>query len=166
MDIDLAALGPAQVYGLMTQTLIPRPIAWVLSENSDGGLNLAPFSYFNAVCSSPPLVMISVGKKPDGSFKDTRVNIEGRRFTVAADALRPSDNSETMNLGGEFALNEYLFLRGGYKSLFRSDSYEGLTFGAGFAFNSGQMWALKVDYAYTNYDLMDDVHIASIGVAF
>jgi flavin reductase (DIM6/NTAB) family NADH-FMN oxidoreductase RutF len=82
MDIELAGLGGAQIYGLMTQTLIPRPIAWVLSENAGGGFNLAPFSYFNAVCSSPPLVMISVGKKPDGSFKDTRVNIEQRGHFV------------------------------------------------------------------------------------
>jgi flavin reductase (DIM6/NTAB) family NADH-FMN oxidoreductase RutF len=83
MNFDLDALTPDQVYFRMTQTLIPRPIAWVLSENADGGLNLAPFSYFNAVCSDPPLVMISVGKKPDGSHKDTRVNIEQRgRFVI------------------------------------------------------------------------------------
>jgi flavin reductase (DIM6/NTAB) family NADH-FMN oxidoreductase RutF len=83
MNIDFDSLSPSQVYSHMTQTLIPRPIAWVLSENADGGLNLAPFSYFNAVCSDPPLIMLSVGKKPDGSFKDTRVNIEQRgRFVV------------------------------------------------------------------------------------
>ncbi len=62
----------------MIQTLIPRPIAWVLSEIQQDRYNLAPFSYFNAVCSDPPLIMLSVGRKPDGSFKDTRVNIEQR----------------------------------------------------------------------------------------
>lgn len=83
MYIDLDQLTPNQVYVQMIQTLIPRPIAWVLSENADKGFNLAPFSYFNAVCSDPPLIMLSVGKKPDGSFKDTRVNIEQReRFVV------------------------------------------------------------------------------------
>jgi flavin reductase (DIM6/NTAB) family NADH-FMN oxidoreductase RutF len=66
----------------MIQTLVPRPIAWVLSENSEGRYNLAPFSYFNAVCSNPPLMMISVGKKPDGSHKDTRANIEARQHFV------------------------------------------------------------------------------------
>jgi flavin reductase (DIM6/NTAB) family NADH-FMN oxidoreductase RutF len=78
MYINLSELSESQVYFSMTQTVIPRPIAWVLSENQSGSLNLAPFSYFNAVCSDPPLVMISVGKKPDGSFKDTLVNIEQR----------------------------------------------------------------------------------------
>lgn len=82
MLIDFAALSADQVYQQMIQTLIPRPIAWVLSENADGGYNLAPFSYFNAICSDPPLLMISIGKKPDGSPKDTRVNIEQRRHFV------------------------------------------------------------------------------------
>ena len=82
MILDLSQIKPAQVYFHMIQTLIPRPIAWVLSEIEDGRYNLAPFSYFNAVCSDPPLIMLSVGKKPDGSFKDTRVNIEQRRDFV------------------------------------------------------------------------------------
>lgn len=88
MIIDLAALKPAQVYFTMVQTLIPRPIAWVLSEIEPNKYNLAPFSYFNAVCSDPPLIMLSIGKKPDGSFKDTRVNIEQRRDFVVHIAHR------------------------------------------------------------------------------
>ncbi len=82
MYIDLAELNPSQVYFTMIQTVVPRPIAWVLSENPRGRFNLAPFSYFNAVCSEPPLLMVSIGKKPDGSFKDTRVNIEQRKDFV------------------------------------------------------------------------------------
>lgn len=88
MILDLSALKPAQVYFHMIQTLIPRPIAWVLSEIGQNRFNLAPFSYFNAVCSDPPLVMLSVGKKPDGSFKDTRINIEQRRDFVVHIAHR------------------------------------------------------------------------------
>jgi len=104
MNIDLDALTPDQVYFRMTQTLIPRPIAWVLSENPDGGLNLAPFSSFNAVCSDPPLVMISGGKKPDGSNKDTCVNIEARGDFVVHIAHRDqvravSDSSATLAAG-------------------------------------------------------------------
>jgi flavin reductase (DIM6/NTAB) family NADH-FMN oxidoreductase RutF len=78
MILDLDELAPNQTYFQMIQTLIPRPIAWVLSENAGGSYNLAPFSYFTAVCAEPPLVMISLGHKPDGSLKDTRVNIEQR----------------------------------------------------------------------------------------
>ena len=82
MEIDLDTLSANRVYHAMVRTVIPRPIAWVLSENAGGNYNLAPFSYFNGVCSEPPLIMISVGKKPDGSPKDTRVNIEERRDFV------------------------------------------------------------------------------------
>ncbi|MCG2634484.1 MAG: flavin reductase family protein [Gammaproteobacteria bacterium] len=82
MIIDLADLSPNQVYYSLIQTLIPRPVAWVLSENSGGNFNLAPFSYFSGVCSDPPLIMISVGQKPDGTNKDTRVNILARRHFV------------------------------------------------------------------------------------
>ena len=88
MILDLSVLKPAQVYFHMIQTLIPRPIAWVLSEIEQDRYNLAPFSYFNAVCSNPPLIMLSVGKKPDGSFKDTRVNIEQRKDFVVHIAHR------------------------------------------------------------------------------
>lgn len=60
----------------MTQTILPRPIAWILSESHDQSLNLAPFSYFNAVSSNPPLVMVSMGAKPStGGYKDSLTNI-------------------------------------------------------------------------------------------
>lgn len=82
MYIDLDDLSPSQTYHQMIQTLVPRPIAWVLSENRDGSLNLAPFSYFTAVCSEPPLLMLSIGRRPDGSPKDTLENIEHRSHFV------------------------------------------------------------------------------------
>lgn len=83
MYIDLNHSTPAQAYLQMAQTLVPRPVAWVLSENENGSYNLAPFSYFNAVCSDPPLLMLSIGNKPSNQPKDTRLNIEHRKyFTV------------------------------------------------------------------------------------
>jgi flavin reductase (DIM6/NTAB) family NADH-FMN oxidoreductase RutF len=88
MHIDLSELSPSKTYFTFIQTLIPRPVAWVLSENSDRGFNLAPFSYFNAVCSDPPLVMLSIGKKVDGSLKDTRRNIVERKHFVVHIAHR------------------------------------------------------------------------------
>jgi len=88
MILDLSQLKPAQVYFHMIQTLIPRPIAWVLSEIKQDKYNLAPFSYFNAICSNPPLIMLSIGKKPDGSLKDTRVNIEQHKDFVVHIAHR------------------------------------------------------------------------------
>lgn len=82
MLFHIDQLTPNQVYHTMIQTMIPRPIAWVLSENHDKSLNLAPFSYFAPVCSDPALIMISIGKKPDGTVKDTRQNILERPHFV------------------------------------------------------------------------------------
>ena len=104
MIIDFADLSASQVYHAMTQTLIPRPIAWVLSENPGGNFNLAPFSYFTAVCSEPPLVMLSIGSKPDGDLKDTRRNlVEGRPFVIhiaTSDlAVQLTETSRSLPLG-------------------------------------------------------------------
>ncbi|MSR88349.1 MAG: flavin reductase family protein [Candidatus Margulisbacteria bacterium] len=70
------------MYALMSQTIIPRPIAWVLSDNGDTSYNIAPFSYFNAVSTSPPVLYISAGKKQDSFKKDTLKNIEARSHFV------------------------------------------------------------------------------------
>ncbi|WP_194435085.1 flavin reductase family protein [Vibrio fluminensis] len=75
MNIDMSTLSSAEAYHLMTQTVVPRPIAWVLTESSTNNYNLAPFSYFTAVSSSPPLLMFSVGNKPGGEPKDTVRNV-------------------------------------------------------------------------------------------
>jgi flavin reductase (DIM6/NTAB) family NADH-FMN oxidoreductase RutF len=96
MNIDLATLSAGEVYFSIIQTLVPRPIAWVLSENANGRYNLAPFSYFTAVSSNPPLLLISVGKKPDGSDKDTHVNIRQRSHYVIH--IPSGDQLEAMNL--------------------------------------------------------------------
>jgi len=100
MYIDFTSLSPNAAYFTIVQSLIPRPIAWVLTENDHGHFNLAPFSYFTAVSSKPPLLMISLGKKPDGSAKDSRVNLEKRRQCVVhiasqdqLDALNASSKS-------------------------------------------------------------------------
>lgn len=82
MHVDLSKLSPNRAYFTLIQAVIPRPIAWVLSNNANDTLNLAPFSYFNMVCSDPPLLMLSIGKKRDGSLKDTRRNIIERTHFV------------------------------------------------------------------------------------
>jgi flavin reductase (DIM6/NTAB) family NADH-FMN oxidoreductase RutF len=79
MLLNFSELSPNQIYHTMIQTVIPRPIAWVLSENEQGSFNVAPFSYFTAVSSSPPLMMFSVGKKSANEPKDTLKNISVKK---------------------------------------------------------------------------------------
>ncbi len=57
--------------------VIPRPIAWITSFDEHGVLNLAPYSYFNIVTDTPPMIMFSTtSKHPDGGLKDTLQNVE------------------------------------------------------------------------------------------
>lgn len=82
MEIDPDRLDPRAAYQLMISAIIPRPIAFVTSVSRAGVVNLAPFSYFNAVSTSPPIIMIAVGRRK-GEKKDTWRNIEeGREFVV------------------------------------------------------------------------------------
>ena len=76
MEFSAQALKPLDLYKLMTGAVIPRPIAWVSTQNQLGELNLAPFSFFNAVCASPPTLMVSVGRREDGQPKDTARNAQ------------------------------------------------------------------------------------------
>jgi len=63
-------------YAWMISSVVPRPIAWVSTLSKEGVCNLAPFSYFNGVCSDPPIVSIAIGRKRGGVKKDTLTNIE------------------------------------------------------------------------------------------
>ncbi len=76
MQIDPAFHSTADNYKLLTNLVVPRPIAWVTSLSEIGVVNLAPFSFFNAVGSDPLYVMVSVGKRDNGEFKDTAKNIQ------------------------------------------------------------------------------------------
>ena len=83
MQIDPALHSTIENYKLLTNLVVPRPIAWVTSQSQSGVINLAPFSFFNAVGSDPLYVIISIGRRDDGELKDTANNIEfSREFVV------------------------------------------------------------------------------------
>lgn len=63
-------------YRLVIGSIVPRPIAWVSTMDAAGRLNLAPFSYFNAVCPSPMTLVFCPGVHADGRKKDSWRNIE------------------------------------------------------------------------------------------
>jgi flavin reductase (DIM6/NTAB) family NADH-FMN oxidoreductase RutF len=69
-------------YKFLIGGIIPRPIAFVTTESSEGILNGAPFSYFNIVTANPPMISISV-QRQNGRQKDTARNaIEKNEFVV------------------------------------------------------------------------------------
>jgi flavin reductase (DIM6/NTAB) family NADH-FMN oxidoreductase RutF len=57
--------------------IVPRPIGWITSIDKRGRVNLAPFSFFNAIAEDPPMVMFAPGgRKADRHIKDSRANVE------------------------------------------------------------------------------------------
>ena len=95
MLFDFTAL-PAQArYKLLTSTVTPRPIAWVVSQNAAGAVNAAPFSFFNVLAGDPPTVGISIGSRAPGQPKDTLANIQATGEFVVN--LVSRDNAEAMN---------------------------------------------------------------------
>jgi flavin reductase (DIM6/NTAB) family NADH-FMN oxidoreductase RutF len=83
MRFDMAALSGAERYKLMAGCIVPRPIAWVSSLSADGVGNVAPYSFFNMMGASPPLIVLGTMRQEDGRLKDTAANIlEIREFVV------------------------------------------------------------------------------------
>ncbi len=77
MDFEVDKVEPRVIYNLLIGLVAPRPIALVTSRNEAGGLNAAPFSAYNYLCTDPPVVGIGVTDRPGGGFvpKDTARNI-------------------------------------------------------------------------------------------
>ncbi len=76
MQIEVAKSTVVDVYQTLVGVVTPRPIAWVTSIDLAGRVNLAPFSFFNAFGSNPPVVVFSPTRRRDGSKKDTLLNVE------------------------------------------------------------------------------------------
>ena len=74
MLLDPGQVPAPEMYRFLISAVVPRPIAFVSTRAANGTVNLAPFSYFNAISSSPPLVGISIVDRP-GDAKDTLLNV-------------------------------------------------------------------------------------------
>ena len=81
--IPASSLRSRDSYRLMTDLVVPRPIAWVSTLDEDGRPNLAPYSFFQGVCANPPMVVLGMAWS-DGQPKDSLRNILARReFTIS-----------------------------------------------------------------------------------
>lgn len=75
-SISPTTLGSRAFYQYMTAAVAPRPIALASTVDTDGHVNLSPFSFFNYVGIDPPIVVFSPGRRGrDGSYKDTALNL-------------------------------------------------------------------------------------------
>ena len=75
MQFDFAALSGRDRYKLIVSTVVPRPIAWVVTQSAAGVVNAAPYSFFNGVSGEPPLLIVSIEGRSSTERKDTAENI-------------------------------------------------------------------------------------------
>ncbi len=96
MLFDFETISLQERYKLLISTVVPRPIAWVVTQNLQGRLNAAPFSFFNAFSQDPPTVVIGIGGRGPGDAKDTGNNIRATGEFVVN--LVGHDNLRQMNI--------------------------------------------------------------------
>ena len=102
MLINFQERSPTQRYHLMSNVIVPRPIAWVVTEGEVNGAvvtNIAPFSYFTALSSDPATVLISIGHRPGGTPKDTLRNLRESKKCVIC--IVDAAHFEPMHLSAE-----------------------------------------------------------------
>jgi flavin reductase (DIM6/NTAB) family NADH-FMN oxidoreductase RutF len=75
MDFSVGDLATAERYKLLTGLVFPRPIALVSTFSANGVANCAPYSYFNAMCEDPMLVVLSFAERSDGKPKHSLANL-------------------------------------------------------------------------------------------
>ena len=96
MLFDFDTIPMRDRYKLLVSTVVPRPIAWVVTQNPLGRLNAAPFSFFNVFSEEPPIVILGIGERAAGQPKDTVRNIRDTGEFVIN--LVGHDNLEQMNI--------------------------------------------------------------------
>jgi flavin reductase (DIM6/NTAB) family NADH-FMN oxidoreductase RutF len=115
MNLIPSQIPHIDLYGIILNSVAPRPIAWVSTLSASGQPNLAPFSFFNAVCIDPPLLAFAPGLRqpkqttsPHGEPKDTLRNVrETKEFVVN---IVTYDLLQQMNVtSGEYdpSINEF-----------------------------------------------------------
>jgi flavin reductase (DIM6/NTAB) family NADH-FMN oxidoreductase RutF len=97
MLVDFNDTATADRYKLMSQLVIPRPIAWIVS--GDDVINLAPFSYFTPLSSQPATLLVSIGHRPDMTPKDTLRNL--RTYKKGVICMVDESKLESMHLSSK-----------------------------------------------------------------
>lgn len=99
MDVIPSEIAHRELYNILISAVAPRPIAWVSSLSASGQPNLAPFSFFNAVCAKPPLLAFAPGMRPPRKSEQAADEAEGHPGVHIKDTLR--NIRET----GEYVIN-------------------------------------------------------------
>ena len=114
MIVSPSDISHSELYGILLNSVAPRPIAWVSTVSATGQPNLAPFSFFNVACVDPPLLAFAPGLRKSkvdvnrADAKDTLRNIRDTKEFVVN--IVTYELAEAMNLtSGEYdaSVNEF-----------------------------------------------------------
>ena len=88
------------------------------------------------------------------------------RIVLLTDAAHPNDNSEYLNVGGEYSFRDLIFFRAGMRNLFEEDGEQGLTFGGGLNLRIDRALRVRVDYAYADFGRLEQTHWFTLDLSF
>ena len=125
---------------------------------SDGNNNQIPVNLETDSWSLPLNFQFGVSFKPI----ETRMH----SLLIAVDALHPSSNYESINIGGEYGFQDRVFLRGGYESLFLKDTEVGLNAGLGINQILFTGVLAKLSYSYKSAGRLGDIHSLAVELKF
>ena len=95
------------------------------------------------------------------------IKTDFQKLTLAIDGLHPNDNTESLNIGGEYStLKNIISFRGGLKSLGLKDREDRYTIGMGFNYFLGGGKRIRVDYAYEQFVHLKNIHQFTLAVKF
>jgi flavin reductase (DIM6/NTAB) family NADH-FMN oxidoreductase RutF len=115
VTFDTALIDSRDRYKLISGLIVPRPIGWIGTRRRDGTNNLAPFSFFNAVSSNPPVVLFSGGSHADRPKDSVTLAEERGEFTVN---IVSEDLAEAMSLtSGTFGADDDEFAIAGLTAI-------------------------------------------------
>lgn len=141
-----------QMYGRdLRRFLDPDP-------TSDGNNDQIPVNFETDKWSLPVNFQFGVALEP----LKTRMH----RVLIAIDALHPSSNYESVNVGGEYAFQERVFFRAGYESLFLDDVEAGINAGMGVNQQLSNGLLAKLSYAYKTAGRLGNIHNLTLQVGF
>ncbi|MBN2356886.1 PorV/PorQ family protein [candidate division KSB1 bacterium] len=130
--------------------------------NEEGNYRYVPGQFKLEGWELPLIFRVGVSLNP--------ISNDRHRFTLAADALHPNNNQESLNIGAQYALTipsaGTFFLRGGYKGLAMSDYEYGLALGGGVFMRMMNNLGVRIDYAYRDIGILGKTHCYTVGVLF
>ncbi len=129
-----------------------------LDLNSTGNNGAIPMELLTEGWDLPLIFRVGIGYQP---FK-----VDENSLTLSVDALHLSDNYESLNVGAEYSYDDFIFIRGGYKSLLLTESEESFALGFGLKQLIIGNVGLNVDYAYQDFGRLNSIQKFTVGISF